>query len=270
MRPLHSSLSPYTFVAFVSALAPAVASAQTPHPEDPAARMESALLWTQSSGEWRALCYQGWNIARVQLDALLPQPRTKPPAVVVDIDETVLDNSPYHAGLIVAGDGSIPKWADWINSASAQPIPGALEFLRYAVSRGVEVFYITNRTVAEEPATLENLEKFGFPQVDKDHVLVRTAEGSKDRRRATVAEQHDILLLCGDNLGDFAGFDDRTVEDRNAMTDELRGQFGRRFIVFPNTFVGDWQSALYRAPTRQPGETREQQRRKHLRPWHGK
>lgn len=267
MAPSFRFRSPFIFLAVIAALSPA-ARAQTPHPEDSPARLESALLWTQTAGEWRALCYQGWNLARMRLDELLRKPREKPPAVIVDIDETILDNSPYHAQLVLAGDGPTPSWAGWIASASAEPIPGALEFLRYAVSRGVEVFYVTNRTVAEEEPTLRNLEKFGFPTPDKNHVFVRTAEGSKERRRARIADTYDILFLCGDNLSDFAEFDHLTVADRNAMTDRFRDEFGRRFIVFPNTFVGDWQTALYRG-TDHAAASREQRRRQHLRPWRG-
>ncbi len=259
---------PYTFTLAALAFTPAL-SAQVPHPEDSSLRLESAMLWTQSAGEWRALCYQGWNIARVRLDALLNEPRSLPPAVIVDIDETILDNSPFHAQLVLTGDRPIPVWSEWIDAASAETIPGALEFLRYADSRGVTIFYVTNRGVREKPATLANLRKHGFPQVESEQVLERTTDLNKESRRSTIRKTHDILLLCGDNLADFAEFDGMTVRDRNAMTDRLRDEFGSRFIVFPNTFVGDWQAALYRDPT-QPGESRETRRRKHLRPWTGR
>ena len=240
--------------------------AQNPHPADPPLRLESALLWTQASGEWRALCYQGWNVARLRLDALLPLPREKKPAVIVDIDETVLDNSPYHASVVLAAPGAAPRWADWIALADAQPIPGALDFLRYAVAQGVEIFYVTNRTRDEEAATLENLRKFDFPLVDEAHVIVRSGESSKEHRRAAIAASHDILLLCGDNLSDFADFGHRTAVARNELADTMHAEFGRRFIVFPNTFVGEWETALYLDAAGRPDPNRAERRRKHLHP----
>jgi 5'-nucleotidase (lipoprotein e(P4) family) len=245
----------------------AAANAATENARNGRERFEAAIVWVQTAGEWRALSYQGWQLARLRLEALLPIPGTRPPAVIVDIDETVLDNSPYHARALVSPPEKIPPWSEWIDRAEAPPMPGALEFLRYANSKSVEIFYVTNRTVREKPPTLVNLRKFGFPQVDDTHVLERTAEASKENRRRGIAARFDILLLCGDNLNDFAEFNAKPLADRNAMVDALQPEFGTRFIVFPNPVNGDWEGALYVGRTATSEAERERLRHEQLRPY---
>ena len=125
--------------------------AQTPSKHADTEYQESAVLWTQASGEWRALAYQAFALARLQLDRDLRSNRrgTKPRAVVVDIDETILDNSPYQATQVKNRQGfSQEGFTAWANRKEATAIPGAVEFLKYAASKGVRVFYITNRVVA--------------------------------------------------------------------------------------------------------------------------
>src|SRR5438128_4547432 len=107
-----------------------------------------AILWTQSSGEKAALAYQAFALARMTLDRDLRMnryPRMKR-ALIVDLDETVIDNSRFQAMLVKTHQAYNGKlWTEWVNRAEATALPGAVEFLRYANSRGVRVFYITNR-----------------------------------------------------------------------------------------------------------------------------
>ncbi len=207
---------------------------------------EMSTLWFQSSGEARALFYQTYALAKLRLDEYLAQPRTgNPPAIVTDVDETVLDNSPYQAWTIHNGRSYPDGWAEWVEKAEATPLPGALEFFRYAATRGVTVFYVTNRNLAERAATVENLKKTGFPFADTVHVLVRTAEGSKENRRKKILERFNIIMLCGDNLNDLAEFSRMNSADRNAKVDLLKQEFGDRLIVLPNPMYGDWEGATY-------------------------
>ncbi|MFW5808094.1 MAG: 5'-nucleotidase, lipoprotein e(P4) family, partial [Spirochaetota bacterium] len=106
-----------------------------------------ATLWMQTSAEYRALCYQAFNIARYNLDNYLASAASsKKPAIIVDADETIIDNSAYQAHLIGRDYGYSSKtWNAWMDAAKARAVPGAVEFLHYAQSKGVEVFYITNR-----------------------------------------------------------------------------------------------------------------------------
>lgn len=226
-----------------------------------------ATLWFQRADEYRALCYQAFNLARLRLDQeLTAKPSgNKKPAVVVDIDETVLDNSPFEARCIIHGTNYPVGWSEWVGEASADAIPGAAEFLNYAASRGFEVFYISNRKEKEKAATLQNLMSQRFPMVDTNHLMLRTTVTNKEVRRHKVLMTHDIVMLVGDNLNDFASLFEATSADRRRhLTDSLRQEFGRRFIVLPNPMYGDWESALGIGP--QPNDSlRREARLKALR-----
>jgi len=240
-----------TLLASGGSLAVAQTAAPAPQPANNEYQ-EGAILWTQTSGEARALSYQAFALARMVLVQDLKANRRSrlKRAVVVDVDETVLDNSTFQATLLKNRQNYDPQlWTQWVNRAEATALPGAVEFLRYAASRGVRVFYITNRKQVEKEATAANLKKLGFPDVSDETLLVRTDTGgsSKEPRRLSVSARHRIVLLMGDNLNDFAEVFDksRTVADRLAAVEQNRDQFGSRFIVLPNVLYGDWESALY-------------------------
>lgn len=220
------------------------AQQQVPHQQD---YLIQSTLYVQQAAEYRALSWQAWNMARLRLDQMLEmRSSTRPAAVVVDIDETVLDNSPYAGWQIEEGANySTESWQKWTSLANADTVPGALWFLRYAASRGVEVFYISNRKVAEQADTQENLRRFGFPNVDDTHFLLRSAESSKEARRQQVMQTHDILLFAGDNVEDFmALFEGQTNAERNAEIDGMHKEIGRRYIFLPNPGYGSWESAI--------------------------
>ena len=205
-----------------------------------------ALLWFQSSAEARALFYQAYNLARLRLKEELRQGREAPPAVVVDIDETILDNSPHQAKLVQTGQVFPSFWQEWVDRAEAQPLPGAVEFLRFADSNGVAVFYVSNRDERMLEATMKNLERHNFPQVRPERLLLRTTESSKAERRHRVAEQYAILLLIGDNLNDFSEvFEGQSPEQRASITEQMMDRFGEKFIVLPNPYYGDWENSVF-------------------------
>ncbi len=215
-----------------------------------------AVLFMQKAAEFRALAYQAFNLGRWQLDAdfdkknikKLPKAERKMTrAVVVDVDETVLDNSPHQAELI---KNRMPftntVWTAWVNRRQAKPIPGAVEFLKYAHSNGVRVFYVSNRNEAEKQGTIDNLKAVGFPDVSDETVLVRTTESGKEPRRQSIVVKHRIVLLMGDNLNDFSNvFERKSVGDRFSEVDRVKDLWGKRFIVLPNAMYGDWESAIY-------------------------
>jgi 5'-nucleotidase (lipoprotein e(P4) family) len=247
---------PWLWLALIALTCSPATFAQTAAPAaQPQADNEyqaGAILWTQTSGEARALAYQAFTLARMMLDRDLRMNRRGKlkRALVVDADETVLDNSRYQATLLKNRQGYDAKtWTDWVNREEAEAVPGAVEFLRYAAKRGVRVFYITNRKAVEKEATAANLRKLGFPDVSDQTLLVRPDKGSssKEPRRQTVAAQFRIVLLMGDNLNDFAELFEKskTVPDRLAAVDKNKEQFGSRFIVLPNVMYGDWESAAY-------------------------
>lgn len=213
-----------------------------------------SLIWYQRAAETEALYLQGYNIATDRLRAYRSDGQSTPPAVVLDIDETVLDNSPFNVELLRKGESySEEKWANWCEMRAALPLPGALGFTKLADSLGIEVYYVSNRSIEVLDATLENLRIHGFPNADEEHVLLKTTTSSKDMRRAAIRETHEIILLLGDNLGDFKGvFDDRAEQFGKTMVGQYREEFGRKFIVFPNPVYGGWVRAAF--PDGMPSE----------------
>jgi 5'-nucleotidase (lipoprotein e(P4) family) len=139
-------------------------------------------------------------------------------------------------------------WTEWVNLARAEALPGAVEFMTYAVEKGYDVFYVSNRTEKDELAgTIKNLRDRGFPQADSAHILLRAGESSKEGRRETIRRTHDIVLLLGDNLNDHdSAFERKLTDERFRETDRLKAEFGRRYIVLPNPMYGEWESAAYK------------------------
>lgn len=233
--------------------------------ETPKADLEyqvAATLYQQKAAEYRALAYQAFNLARLRLDkdldrrsvARLPRDeRRKQRAIVVDIDETVLDNSPAQAASIRTGTPFNQRdWYAWGRMETAKAIPGAVEFLNYAVSKGVKVLYVSNRDEAQKAETVSNLKKAGFRDIGDDNVFLRqkNADGknisTKTPRRKFVSDKYRIVLLMGDNLDDFSDvFEHKTIADRFAETDRYRHEWGKLWIVLPNAMYGTWENAIY-------------------------
>lgn len=203
------------------------------------------VLWQQNAGEYRALCYQAYNVARLRLEQIL-QSRpagAKPLAIVSDVDETLVDNSAYAVHLIRNQlENTAENWMKWTEKRKATALPGALEFLNWVNSKGIKIFYITNRHSKEKDATMDNLRNLGFPQVTDNQVLVMTNSSSKETRRQSVVDQgYEIALLMGDNLGDLYESAAADIPSRNTKVDAQKNSFGDRFIVFPNPVYGAWQ-----------------------------
>ena len=201
----------------------------------------------QRAAEYRALCFQAFNIAHLRLDQALQHSVTRP-ALITDIDETVLDNSPYavHQALL-RKDYDQTEWYRWSDRALADTLPGAAIFLKYAASKGVEIFYISNRADREKTVTLANLKKFGLPDADTAHLLLKQTTSGKESRRQQVMKTHEIILLMGDNLSDFSSlFDKKGEEERTENTNLFYQEFGNKFIVLPNPGYGDWESSLFK------------------------
>jgi 5'-nucleotidase (lipoprotein e(P4) family) len=256
----------FSVVVFLVTLSVAGVLAQSSEQQQANTYIEAATLYQQASGEARALEYQTYLLARMLLDRDLHNRRIKMQrAIIVDVDETILDNSRYQGMLIKRGVNYPEGWTDWCNRAEATPIPGALDFLKYAHSRGVRVFYITNRKIAEKDGTARNLKSLGFPEVNDETLLVRTDTESdtKEPRRRSVAARYHIVLLMGDNLNDFSDVFEKskTVAARLEATEKNRLQFGTHFIVLPNAMYGDWENAVYDYNLKLSSEEKQAKRR---------
>ncbi|MGT2829298.1 5'-nucleotidase, lipoprotein e(P4) family [Streptococcus hillyeri] len=206
-----------------------------------------SVAWYQQSAEAKALYLQGYQVATERLKGLLGQPTEKPYSIVLDIDETVLDNSPYQAKNVLEGTAFTPEsWDIWVQKKAAKPVAGAKDFLQFADQNGVQIYYISDRQESQIDATMENLEKEGLPVQGRDHFLF-LADGmkSKESRRQKVQETTNLVMLFGDNLVDFAEFSKSSKEDREQLLDQLHLEFGSKFIIFPNPMYGSWESTIY-------------------------
>lgn len=223
-------------------------------------------LWVQSSAEYRALCYQTYYLAQNRLKTNLEAYKgKKKPAVVLDLDETVLDNSPYEAHVIKNGKSYPADWQKWCDLAKAETIPGAREFLLFAKQKGVEIYYISNRREKTRKGTVLNLKNLKLPFADDAHVFLRTDVSSKEPRRQKVKKEHEILLLFGDNLLDFSSlYEKQSTSRRSAVVDSLRNEFGTRFIVLPNPMYGDWDASVLKYDNNISNEERLNRRRDEL------
>lgn len=245
-----------------------------------------STLWVQTAVEYdgaarqayvlaeqmmqRGLADSTWTASTEQATGGASAYREKPPAVVLDVDETVLDNSPYQARLIRDDETyASESWGAWVRERQADPVPGARAFTRAAVEAGVHVVYLTNRDADLEAATRDNLRALGFPVDDAPDAVLTQGEQpgweAKRPRRAWVAERYRILLLVGDNFGDFVAGADTTVAARDRRGRAFREYWGTRWIVLPNPQYGSWEGALhefgYGRPRLQQLDTMHQQLR---------
>lgn len=205
-----------------------------------------SAVWQQNAGEFRALCYQAYNLGQIRIDENLKNPSTKPLAIITDIDETFLDNSPYAVTEAELGkDYDAKTWMNWTAKGEAKAYPGSLNFFNYAASKKVTVFYISNRDENDRIGTLKNLKDLGFPNADNEHLLLKSTTSDKEARRLEVLKNYNVIIYMGDNLADFSKmFNKKSQAERNELVDENYSEFGKRFIMLPNSGYGDWESAL--------------------------
>jgi 5'-nucleotidase (lipoprotein e(P4) family) len=219
--------------------------------------MLNAALWRQSSAEYPAIARQTYHLARMNLDQALADPRWSaaleqtgdaaglPPAIIADLDETILDDTSYEVRSIRwLGSYSPESFADWCRDVNAPAIPGAREFLDYAVARGVTVFYYSARRASLRECTTRNLRYLELPFPDETRLLLADGKNKSDYR-AGVAEQYRILLLLGDNLEDFVTGSRADPSVRSELAERYVHRWGREWIVFPNPMYGHWEAAPY-------------------------
>ncbi len=274
----------------VPAATPAPVAAAAPAPAPAALPNDNlnATVWMQQTVEYAAVTQTVYRAAESRLDqalkdktwnALVPEEREKPdaslpPAVIVDVDETVLDNSPYQARLVRSGgEYDEATWADWVHARKARAIPGAVAFAQAAAARGITVLYISNRATDLDADTLENLKAEGFPIKDASVFMglgtfVPGCEqngSEKDCRRRMASRRYRILLQVGDQLGDFVQIISNTPEGRAALFRQYRDWFGVRWFMLPNPTYGSWEPALFNNDWTQPADVRRKAKQDALR-----
>jgi len=206
------------------------------------------VLWQQQAAEYRALCYQAFNIATLRLNEIPKKKFRKGKlAIITDLDETILDNSYSEAELIKDGkEHTNQSWKEWLDKSAATAVPGAVDFLQAAKQKGATIFYISNRDTSAIKSTLANLQKLQLPDADVNHMLFLSNSSSKESRRQIVMGNYDVIMLLGDNLNDFTqSFEGKPDDERKNETDKVRGEWGKKFIVLPNSTYGEWENAIY-------------------------
>lgn len=237
---------------------PAIAAGPVPQND-----LLNAELWMQRSVEYKANALAVYALGRIQLDKALADPnwtaaieqtgnyQDLPPAVVLDLDETAMDNSAYQTGLVTNGTEFSPKtWDAWVKAERATAVPGAVEFAQYAESKGVKVFYVTNRSADQEEATRRNAQALGFPMGGNVDTFLMSKEkpdwgSAKSTRRAAIAKDYRIVLLFGDNFGDFSDAYNGSEAERLKAYEATKERFGRDWLMLANPGYGSFESAPY-------------------------
>lgn len=236
--------------------------------------IDNGILWVRSAAEFEALSLQAYRAAHEDLDTFL-EDRTwsalpsqtdaahLPPAIITDVDETVVSNVEFQATFERPFRNS--KLEAWNAANRAVALPGAVDFMRRAQAAGVAVFFVTNRpcearTGSDAPCpqkaiTIQDLNEAGY-KANAGNVLLSNERPEWDRekesRRAHIAETHRVIMLFGDDLGDFIACSRKkplhpcakgaTIASRRAATRELGSYWGEGWYVLPNPMHGSWTS----------------------------
>lgn len=228
---------------------------------------EYPVLWQQTAAEYRALCYQAFNIAELRINEIPKRKlRKQRLAIITDLDETILDNSYSEAQLIKENkENNSATWKRWTDKSMATAVPGAVEFLQKAHAKGISIFYISNRDSAAIQSTLVDLRRLGLPDADTAHFLFLINTSSKESRRQVIMDRYKVEMLLGDNLNDFMNvFEKKSIALRFEETDKVKEDWGKRFIVLPNSTYGEWENALYDYERNLTPQVKEEKRRQKL------
>ena len=220
-----------------------------------------SVLYQQTAAERMAGSLQTFKLAKQAIDRALEDPswsalpgqntKDKNPAIIVDVDETILDNTAYEARMILNGTSYPEGWIRWCKESIAAEVPGAKDFLNYAASKGITIFYITNRVIELKDATKKNLSNLGIPwDQAKDTILMRGEnnwDSDKGPRRALVGDEYRVLLMVGDNLGDFVDAKENNLiaSKRKNIVKDYIDYWGIKWFMLQNVAYGDWEGALY-------------------------
>ncbi len=220
----------------------------------------NGVNWVQTSAEYRFACHQAFSNALACVEQGLKDPNwtaaieqtagyeNLPTAIIVDVDETILDNSPFQAGLVKKNIEFKPEeWKVWVNKKKAMPVPGAKEFITKIRDLGVRVFYVTNREL--EAPTVKNLQMVIDRKITAGDVLCKNEQddwgSDKTSRRMEIAKTHRILLLVGDDYNDFAYLGKVSPAERIKKTLAHQSRWGSKWILIPNPLYGNFEKALY-------------------------
>ena len=278
---LAADASSSSAMAASSAPAPATAAA-VPQNDD-----LDAVLWDQTSVEFKGATIGAFALGQMRLDQALADKTwtaaeeqtgdvsSLPPAIIFDVDDTLVNTSAYQAWTVVKGTSYSGKtWGPYVAAEQDVAIPGAVEMAKYADSKGVKVFYVTNRTADQEAPTKEEMTKMGFPDGGNVDTYLMSKEqpdwgSAKGTRRTFIAKNYRILLMFGDNMGDFTDKFTGSVADRDAVYQADMAHWGHDWIVIPNPTYGSFQSAPFLTDYSKSDDEQRKEIEQALHPWAG-
>ncbi|MEL7509784.1 MAG: HAD family acid phosphatase [Cyanobacteria bacterium J06554_1] len=212
-----------------------------------------AVAWKQTAAEYRALYYQGFNVARMHVEQALEehQEGDKPLAIVTDLDDTLIHPLEYWGTLINKNIDFFddPIWDAWIPTNGVIASPGAKEFLEFCKENNVEIFYITSRNQGEGTFdyALGHIRYLGFPLDDESNLTVLTDTSNKETRQNEIMENYDVAVFLGDSLNDFRRkyYVKGDIEGRIAVMEEDHSLYGNKYVLFPNPTDGHWIAGIF-------------------------
>lgn len=239
----------------------------------PAGRVYNDVLWAEYSAEYQAICAQVYAQARRDLPRLLDDPdwtalpgeqdvAGKPPAIILDVDETVVSNADYQKTLAHTPYSRSAHF-DWMRNNKAAPVRGAGRLINAAREAGVEVFFLTNRACERfeglpgscpyEQITIDDLREAGI-ETDAEHVLMAWEKPGWDKekltRREYVAETYRVIMVFGDDYSDFVPCmrekprahckEPATRASRHAALETYDDYWGNGWYILPNPMHGSW------------------------------
>lgn len=210
-------------------------------------RFVLAALYAQVSGEFKALQFQAYNIARLRISEYVNNCSLKGnEAIVIDIDEAVLETFAFESKMIVENLKYPEGFNEYLQKSICKPVSGSLDFLKFVDSLGIKIYYVSNRLLDQMDASINNLVKYNYPQVSESNILLKDKIHDKENRRNKIKKDHNILLLIGDSIEDFSNiFQSNTNDERNALVMKYKELFGKKFIVLPNPSYGTWEGLIY-------------------------
>ena len=222
-----------------------------------------AVLFKRTSAEFKANTFQVYSSAQKNIDkaledkswtAILNQSddyHSLPPAIILDIDETVLDNSEHQVRSIKNGTSYPIGWKEWVSEESASALPGVKDYLSYADAKGIKIFYVTNRTHDLEEYTRNNIKALGLPfDSDVDVLLMKNEKGwtsDKTSRRDLIKKDFRVIQIFGDQLDDFIPLEETatSVKSRKDLIDKYANMWGEKWFMIINPMYGEWEEAIY-------------------------
>lgn len=280
---MKSALRCTALAATLLALTTSATLAQTPQHD-----LLIATLWMQRSVEYKANSLAVFALAKIRLDEALadknwtgaPAEQTGayqdlPPALILDLDETLIDNSRYQAWMVLNDKTfSQSTYTPFVNAEVSEAVPGALDFLKYAESKGVKLFYVSNRIAEEEASTRRNLERLGFPMGGNVDTMLFARKkpdwgSAKGTRRAFVAKDYRVLLMLGDDFGDFTDASRGSEAERLKAYEDNRQRWGREWLMLANPTYGSFDRAPFGHDFKKSPDEQRKAKRDVLDPWKG-